>query len=144
MTDLLELVSTWGVGTVLTTAALFGFFPKFMMHLIVLVYPPDHPRRRELPAELAALPHRNRLMWVGEQLATMFFDAVPARTRDVRARRRAQARLSRKRSNRWGQLGGKRVAPERARKLDADAGADMVVNDGDTTYLLEVKRLHRP
>lgn len=145
MNNLPELVAMWGVGTVLTTAALFGFFPKFAMHLIVLVYPPDHPRRRELPAELAALPHRKRLMWVAEQLATMFFDAVPARVRDVRARR-AQARLRRKRPN-TDLLGDRMIEKiavlERARQRGADGGVDMVVKNGDTTYVVQIKH-HQP
>jgi hypothetical protein len=147
MKNLLELVATWGVGTVLTTAALFGFFPKFVMHLIVLVYPHDHPRRRELPAELTALPHRKRLMWVAEQLATMFFDAVPARARDIRARWRARARLRRKRSNTDlldDRMIEKGVASQRARQRGADGGTDMVIKNGDTTYVVQVKYYQRP
>ncbi|MBE1496447.1 hypothetical protein H4696_003547 [Amycolatopsis lexingtonensis] len=89
--ELLALVTQWGFGTVLTVAALFGFFPKFVVNLIVLVYPPDHPRRRELPAELEAVPLRERLTWVFGQCATVLFDGVPARVRDLRSRIRPAA-----------------------------------------------------
>jgi hypothetical protein len=150
MKDLLDLVATWGVGTLLTTAALFGFCPTFVMRLIVLVYPPDHPRRRELPAELAVLPHRKRLMWLAEQLATMFFDAVPTRTRAVRAR--ARARLARKGPQ--PELIGdalyetmvSSVKPRRAhRQRLADRGADVVIKNGDTTYaVVQVKHCGWP
>ncbi|UOX92845.1 hypothetical protein MUY14_20280 [Amycolatopsis sp. FBCC-B4732] len=84
--DLLALVTEWGVGTMLTVATLFGFFPKFVVNLIVLVYPRDHPRRRELPAELDAVPVRERLTWVFGQCATVLFDGVPARIGDLRSR----------------------------------------------------------
>ncbi|WP_370961814.1 hypothetical protein [Amycolatopsis sp. cg9] len=86
--DLLALVTEWGVGATLTVAVLFGFFPKFVVNLIVLVYPPDHPRRRELPAELEVVPLRERLTWVFGQCATVLFDGVPARISELRSRAR--------------------------------------------------------
>ena len=97
MNDALELVSTWGVGTLLTTAVLFGFFPKFVVHLIVLIYPGDHARRRELPAEIEVIPYRERLIWVFGQCATVLFEAIPVRGRDIHARRRQRARQLRNR-----------------------------------------------
>jgi hypothetical protein len=86
--DLLALVAPWGVGTVLTVAALFGFLPKFVVNLIVLVYPKKHPRRQELPAELDVVPLRERVTWVFGQCATVLFEGVAARIKDLHARQR--------------------------------------------------------
>ncbi len=97
MNELLELVASWGVGTLLTTAALFGFFPKFVAHLIVLVYPQDHPRRRELPADIEVVPYRERMLWVFGECAVVLFEGVPLRVREIRERRREGPRLRRER-----------------------------------------------
>lgn len=94
MKELLDLVAPWGIGMVLTTAALFGFFPKFVMHLMVLIYPRDHDRRRELPAELEVVPYRERLLWVFGQCTTVLFEGVPARARDIRSRQQERSRLN--------------------------------------------------
>ncbi|MBB1158489.1 hypothetical protein [Amycolatopsis dendrobii] len=85
MDELAGHVATWGAGTLVLTALVFGFFPVFAVNLLARVYPKGHPRRAELVAELHDVPRRERLIWVAEQLATVLFDGVPER---VRARRR--------------------------------------------------------
>ncbi|MGW7538620.1 hypothetical protein [Amycolatopsis sp. NPDC054798] len=85
MDELAGHVATWGAGTLVLTALVFGFFPVFAVNLLARVYPKGHPRRAELVAELHDVPRRERLIWVAEQFATVLFDGVPER---VRARRR--------------------------------------------------------
>lgn len=79
MDKLAQLVMTWGVGTLFMAALIFGFFPTFVVNVLVRVYPKGHPRRRELIAEMEAIPRRERLIWTAEQVATALFDAVPSR-----------------------------------------------------------------
>ncbi|WP_439378935.1 hypothetical protein [Amycolatopsis lexingtonensis] len=61
-----------------------GFAPTFVLELVIRLYPPEHPRRDELRAEYAfvvknAKKDRERLKWVGQQLATALFDGLPVR-----------------------------------------------------------------
>lgn len=88
MDELAGHVATWGAGTLVLTALVFGFFPVFAVNLLARVYPKGHPRRAELVAELHEVPRRERLIWVAEQLATVLFDGVPERVRAHRRRRR--------------------------------------------------------
>jgi hypothetical protein len=77
MSELLDLAKVWP--EFLVTVSLFGFAPGFCLRLIVLVYPREHPRRRELVAELYELPYVKRPIWVVSQLETALFEGVPAR-----------------------------------------------------------------
>ncbi|MFE0028829.1 hypothetical protein [Amycolatopsis sp. NPDC059021] len=88
--ELANLVVTYGVPVLLSTAALFGAAPKLVGHLLVLLYPRDHPRRRELLAELDAVPYRDRLMWVAGQAVTSLFEGLPARTKHFAEQRRGR------------------------------------------------------
>ena len=97
MDELAGLVATWGAGTLVLTALVFGFFPVFAVNLLARVYPQGHPRRAELVAELHDVPRRERLIWVAEQLATVLFDGVPER---LRARRQRQDDASAERERR--------------------------------------------
>jgi len=54
----------------------WGFAPGVVLRLIVLLYPRDHPRRRELIGELYAYPRIERPFWVAEQLETALFGGL--------------------------------------------------------------------
>jgi hypothetical protein len=69
----------------------FGFAPGAVLRLIVLLYPRDHPRRRELLGELYACPRIERPFWVAEQLGTALFEGLPGRFAARRAKRLVHA-----------------------------------------------------
>ena len=54
----------------------FGFAPGAILRMIVLVFPPEDPRRRELLAELHAVPRIERPFWVVEQLEVALFEGL--------------------------------------------------------------------
>jgi hypothetical protein len=54
----------------------FGFAPGAVLRLIVLAFHSDDPRRRELLAELHAVPRLERPFWVLEQLEVALFEGV--------------------------------------------------------------------
>ncbi|WP_410639846.1 hypothetical protein [Amycolatopsis sp. lyj-346] len=97
-TELLSRVADWSLVTLLMTAVVFGFLPKLAMHILTLIYPKNHARRAELRAELEVVPHRKRLLWVAEQVATVLFDGVPARVRDLQMRRQGR-KIDRRRTD---------------------------------------------
>ena len=77
MNELLELLaSPWNFLWVLVV---FGFAPGFCLRLIIRLYPADHPRRRELLAELYAMKRSERPIFVMEQLETAIFEGIGAR-----------------------------------------------------------------
>ena len=62
---------------VLVTALLvFGFAPGAVLRMIVLLFPRDDPRRRELLGELHAVPRIERPFWVIEQLEVALFEGL--------------------------------------------------------------------
>jgi hypothetical protein len=65
----------------------FGFAPGAVLRLIVLMYPPDHPRRRELIAELYVVPRIERPFWVAEQVETALFEGLGGHLTAWRAKR---------------------------------------------------------
>jgi tetratricopeptide (TPR) repeat protein len=69
----------------LVFGVVFGFFPGFVLRLLVLLYPADDPRRRELVAELYVLGRMERVEWVFQQLETALFEGVAARLERRRA-----------------------------------------------------------
>jgi hypothetical protein len=71
----------------------FGFAPGALLRLIVLLYPRDHPRRRELIGELYRYPRFDRPFWVAQQLETALFEGVPDRLAAWRAKRVVPALL---------------------------------------------------
>lgn len=101
--DLAQLITTVGLGALLTTALVFGFFPVFAVNLLARVYPPMHPRRRELVVELGEVPRRERVIWIFEVTAAVLFDGVPARWRFRRRRRLQKAGIEPKI---WATYGG--------------------------------------
>jgi hypothetical protein len=94
MTALLETVASWP--SLLLVIFVFGFAPGFCLRLIVMAYPLDDPRRRELIAELYAVPRILRPVWVAQQLEVALFEGVGHRVsaaiRRLRDRRRTRAR----------------------------------------------------
>lgn len=95
MTDLIEVVASWP--TLLSVLLIFGFAPGFLLRLLVMIYPREDPRRRELVAELYALRRLERPLFVAEQLETVLFEGVPGR---ARAALRGLRMLTRKRPSR--------------------------------------------
>jgi transcriptional regulator with XRE-family HTH domain len=89
VTDLLIGGSAWWMlpATVLGAAAFFGLFPGVALRLLVLLYPKNHPRRRELVAELYELNRMQRFEWVFQQLETALFEGLPSRLAQRRERR---------------------------------------------------------
>lgn len=91
MATLLEIVGSWQSLTVfLVAVATFGFFPGFLLRILVRIYPADDLRRRELPAELYTVPRLVRPFWVAEQLETVLHEGTGLRCRDRRTRRLAK------------------------------------------------------
>lgn len=74
MVELLNVVASWR--SLLLVAVVFGFAPGFFLRLIVLAYPRDDPRRKELIAELYTVPRPWRPLWVAEQLETALFEGL--------------------------------------------------------------------
>ncbi|WP_063127429.1 hypothetical protein [Nocardia fusca] len=87
MTTLLEIVASWqSLAAFLVAVATFGFFPGFLLRLLVRLYPPGDPRRHELPAELYAVPRLVRPFWVAEQFETVLYEGTGLRYRARRTR----------------------------------------------------------
>ncbi|MDY7102133.1 MAG: hypothetical protein S0880_13180 [Actinomycetota bacterium] len=84
MAQFVDAASDWR--TLLAALAVFGFLPGVFLRMIVLVYPKDHPRRRELVAELYVVPRLERPFWVVQQLEVSLFEGLPARLSAVAAR----------------------------------------------------------
>ncbi len=84
VTDLVALVSSrealvsYGL-----TLLVFGFLPGSVLRLIVLLYPRDDPRRRELIGELYAMKRISRPIWVVEQIETALGEGLPKRVRAI-------------------------------------------------------------
>jgi hypothetical protein len=65
---------------------LFGFAPGAVLRVILLAFPPDDPRRRELLGEVHAVPRIERPFWVAEQVEVALFEGLRARIRRWRSR----------------------------------------------------------
>jgi len=87
MAALLETVASWR--SLLLVLVVFGFAPGFCLRLIVLAHP-DKDRRRELIAELYALPRIYRPAWVTQQLEVALFEGLGQRVSAAIQRRRDQ------------------------------------------------------
>ncbi|WP_156426395.1 hypothetical protein [Nocardia jinanensis] len=87
MVTLLDIVASWqGFTAFLVAVATFGFCPGFILRILVRIYPADDLRRRELPAELYAVPRLVRPFWVAEQLETVLHEGSALRYRARRTR----------------------------------------------------------
>lgn len=77
MSDLLTQLLSWKA--LLAVVAVFGFAPGAALRLIVLAFPRSDPRRRELLAELHAVPRLDRPIWIAEQLEAALAEGVAGR-----------------------------------------------------------------
>jgi len=62
--------------SLLMAMLVFGFAPGLVLRIIVLAFERDDPRRRELLAELYAVPRLERPLWVAEQLEVALSEGV--------------------------------------------------------------------
>ncbi|MEV5718037.1 hypothetical protein AB0L41_29465 [Amycolatopsis mediterranei] len=85
MTELLDGVKL--PGTLLVAVLIFGFVPGFVLRIAVLLYPRNDERRRELLAELYAMPRIVRPFWVAEQFETALFEGARERLKARKKRR---------------------------------------------------------
>lgn len=72
--DLLDAITAWPV--LIAALVVFGFAPGAVLRLIVLAFPREDPRRRELLAELHAVPRFDRPFWVVEQLEVALCEGI--------------------------------------------------------------------
>jgi hypothetical protein len=79
--ELVQAIVSWR--TFIIVLIVFGFAPGAVLRLIVLLFPRDDPRRRELLAELYAVPWPERPLWVAQQMEVAFFEGLPKRIRSV-------------------------------------------------------------
>lgn len=91
ITDILANPASFSLPALLTVVGTFGFAPGFCMRLIALMYPRSDPRRKELYAEMKAVPRIERPLWVAEQLETVLFEAPASRRRATRERKRKRS-----------------------------------------------------
>ena len=92
MVDAVELLQTAGLGLVLLSILVFGVAPGLVLRTLVLIYPKDDPRRRDLVADLYDVPFLERPLFVGQQVETVLFEGVPQRLRSVTRARRIAGR----------------------------------------------------
>ncbi len=94
VTDIVDaLLSPRAIAVVLLLLALA---PNLVLRCLVKAYPCDDPRRRELLAELRAVPIGERPVWVVEQIETALLDGLSSRLRRKHGRpdrRSVRARL---------------------------------------------------
>ncbi|MCA1707013.1 MAG: hypothetical protein LC808_28610 [Actinobacteria bacterium] len=89
MTEMVDAIASWW--NLVLVLAVFGFAPGCCLRLIVLAYPRGDPRRKELLAELRAVPRVERPLWVAEQLEVGLFEGLRHRFSEAIRRRRARA-----------------------------------------------------
>jgi hypothetical protein len=65
--------------TLVLALVVFGFAPGLVLRLIVLAFPRDDPRRKELLGELHAVPRFERPFWVAEQLEVALVEGLAPR-----------------------------------------------------------------
>lgn len=84
MTELFEAVASWQ--NLVFVLVVFGIAPGAVLRLFVRCYPKGDPRRRELVAELYAVPRIQRPLWVAEQMETALFEGCGLRIQARQAR----------------------------------------------------------
>src|SRR5687767_12631452 len=75
----IDMVIAWP--TFLLGLLVFGFAPGALLRIIVLAFVRDDPRRRELLAEVHAVPYLERPLWVVEQMEVALFEGLWERLR---------------------------------------------------------------
>ena len=77
MTDLFTQLLSWKA--LLVAVGVFGFAPGAALRLILLAFPRSDSRRRELLADLYAVPRWERPLWVAEQLEVAIAEGLAGR-----------------------------------------------------------------
>jgi hypothetical protein len=77
MSDLIFHVLSWP--TLGIALLVFGFAPGAFLRIILLAFPRDDPRRRELHGELYAVPRVERPFWVVEQFEVALVEGLGQR-----------------------------------------------------------------
>jgi hypothetical protein len=77
---------------------MFSVAPGVVLHLGLLLYPKDHPRRAEHIAELKVVPRWQRPFWVAETVVGVAFEAAPSRLRELMPMLRLAWRMGLQRS----------------------------------------------
>ena len=81
MIGLFTQILSWKAA--LVAIAVFGFAPGAVLRIIVLAFPRSDPRRRELLADLHAIPRVERPFWVTEQLEVAIAEGLAGRVAQV-------------------------------------------------------------
>jgi hypothetical protein len=95
MSEILDVATSWWALPlgVLICGVTFGFMPGFLMrHLVIRLWPKDHPRRAELIAELYVLGHFKRALFVFQSMEVGLSEGLTARIRVARAAAQAARR----------------------------------------------------
>ncbi len=74
---MVEAILSWP--SFLIALLVFGFAPGAVLRLVVLSFHREDPRRRELLAELHAVPRIERPFWVFEQIEVALFEGIGGR-----------------------------------------------------------------
>jgi hypothetical protein len=83
---MVDAIASWQ--TFALALLVFGFAPGALLRLIVLAFRADDPRRRELLAELHAVPRIERPFWVLEQLEVALCEGLWERATSAASGRR--------------------------------------------------------
>ncbi len=81
LNEILQTLLTWPLA--LVALGVFGFFPGLFARLIALSFHKDDPRRKELIAEVYAVPRWERPFWVAEQFERALSEGVWERLYDA-------------------------------------------------------------
>jgi hypothetical protein len=79
MKEMIEALDAWP--SLLISLLVWGFAPGMVLRVIVKMFRREDPRRKELVAELYAVPRWERPWWVAEQLEVALYEGLLARTR---------------------------------------------------------------
>jgi len=74
ITQLIEEYADWKLA--LLVIFIFAICPQWILRALVLTYPRDDPRRKELLGELYAIEYHKRPFWVAEQFETVLAEAI--------------------------------------------------------------------
>lgn len=72
--------------TLAVAVLVWGLLPGFVNRLFARIYPADDPRRRDMVAELYAVPRWEQPLWVAQQAERAISEGIPARARKRRSR----------------------------------------------------------
>jgi hypothetical protein len=81
--EMLDVIESVSPSSLLILLVVFGFAPVFTVRLFVHLYPPNHPRRHELIAELYKLKRIPRVFYATEVIATAVLEASASGSRQA-------------------------------------------------------------